>query len=66
MVVSMVVVRAFDAIEGGANQFAIRKTILIRGGFDWHGFERIFQNAPPTRWAGKIPQYSLEIVAPEV
>ena len=53
VVVAMVIVRAIGAIKGRADQLAIREVILIRNWFGWHGLERIFQNAPPVRWAGK-------------
>jgi hypothetical protein len=49
----MIIVHAIGAIEGWADQLAIRKVILIRRLFGWHGVERIFQIAPPARWAGK-------------
>ena len=51
---AVIIVRVIGAIEGWADQFAIRKTFLIRGLFGWYGVECIFQLAPPARRAGRI------------
>jgi uncharacterized membrane protein len=66
---AVVIVRVIiaRAIEGRADQLAIREAFLIRGLFGWYGVERIFQIAPPARRAGRITT-TLEpvLVGPEV
>jgi hypothetical protein len=55
----MTIVRVIGAIEGGADQLAIREAFLIGGLFGWHGVERIFHRTTckshhPARWADRI------------
>jgi hypothetical protein len=54
MIVSVVVDGVLGTIKRRADQFAIREAFLIRGLFSRYGVDRIFQIAPPARWAGKI------------